>query len=161
MNEPVTTVALKCGDLGVEFLDNSQSPKILSGVDRLLNLRSAPEFEAFDPHDQGGSAGLNFEHIISGHDDPANWFAPRNGPYRLYHLADPNSVLLVRRHDEDPWAMESTTKYTVTAPHYIDFEFSCRPHDARTIRQSAGGSVILGQLHERCGGCRAALSRCE
>ena len=22
-------------------------------------------------------------------------------------------------------------KYTVTAPHYIDFEFSCRPHDAR------------------------------
>ena len=27
--------------------------------------------------------------------------------------------------------MESTTKYTVTAPHYIDFEFSCRPHDAQ------------------------------
>ena len=39
LNEPVTAVALKCGDLGVEFLDNSQSPKILSGVDRLLNLR--------------------------------------------------------------------------------------------------------------------------
>ena len=74
---------------------------------------------------------LNYEHIISGHNDPANWFAPRNGIYRMYRLADPNSVMLVRRHEDDPWALESTMTYTVTAPHYIDFEFSCRPHDAR------------------------------
>ncbi len=131
LSGPVTKVSVTCGDLAVDFLDNAESPKILSGVDRLVNLKSAPDFEAFDPDDMGGSAGLNFEHVISGHSDAANWFAPRNGPYRLYRLADPNSVVLVRRHDESPWALESSTRYTVTAPHYIDFEFACRPHDAR------------------------------
>ena len=131
LGEPVAAVTVKSGDLAVEFLDNAQSPQILSGVDRLFNLASAAEFDALDPHDPPASAGLNFEHIISGHSDPANWFAPRNGPYRLYRRSNPNSVVLMRRHDEDPWAMESSTTYTVTAPHYIDFEFTCRPHDAR------------------------------
>jgi hypothetical protein len=127
----VAAVTVKSGDLAVEFLDNAQSPQILSGVDRLFHLASAAEFDAFDPHDPPASAGLNFEHIISGHSDPANWFAPRNGPYRLYRRSNPNSVVLMRRHDEDPWAMESSTTYTVTGPHYIDFEFTCRPHEAR------------------------------
>ncbi len=128
---PVSKVSVQCGDLAVEFLDNAKSPQVLSGVDRLFNVKSAAKFDAFDPNDPGSSAGLNFEHIISGHSDPANWFAPRNGPYRLYRLADPHSVVLVRRADEDPWSLESSTRYTVKAPHYIDFEFACRPHDAR------------------------------
>ncbi|MHB0960235.1 MAG: alpha-amylase family protein [Pirellulaceae bacterium] len=139
LGEPVAAASVKCGDLAAEFLDNAQSPQVLSGVDRLFNLKDATEFDAFDPHDPSGSAGLNFEHIISGHTDPANWFAPRNGPYRLYRQIDPHAVVLIRRHDEDPWAMESRTQYTVRAPHYIDFEFTCRPHDARRFgdRRSA------------------------
>ncbi len=130
-NGPVAKASVRCGDLAVEFLDNSQSPAILSGVDRLFNLKCSADFDAFDPNDPPASAGLNFEHIISGHSDPANWFAPRNGPYRLYRLTDPHAVVLVRRPEVDHWSLESSTKYTVTAPHYIDFEFACRPHDAR------------------------------
>jgi hypothetical protein len=131
LGEPVTTASVQVGDLSVLFRDNSQSPKILSGVDRLIHRTLSPEFDAFDPHDPGGSAGLNFEHIISGHNDPANWFAPRNGTYRLYRRPSGNSVVLVRKAEDDPWALESRMTYTVTAPHYIDFEFHCRPCDAR------------------------------
>lgn len=130
LGAPVETAEVKAGDLIVEFRDNAQSPQILSGVDRLFNRKDAPEFDAFDPNDPPASAGLNYEHVISGHSDPASYFAPRNGIYRLYRLADPYSVALVRRHEDDPWALESTMKYTVRAPHYIDFEFSCRPYDA-------------------------------
>ena len=65
VGELVTTAKVTAGDLAVEFLDNAQSPQILSGVDRLFNTRSAPDFDAFDPHDPPSSAGLNYEHIIS------------------------------------------------------------------------------------------------
>jgi hypothetical protein len=122
---------IQAGDLSAEFRDNADSPKILSGVDRLVHLKAAPDFDAFDPNDPGSSAGLNFEHIIAGHADPANWFAPRHGVYRLYQGAESNTVLLVRRAQDDPWALESRMRYTVTAPEAIDFEFRCRPHDAR------------------------------
>ncbi|MBM4091264.1 MAG: hypothetical protein FJ276_17850 [Planctomycetes bacterium] len=128
---PHEAVNVQCGDLAVEFLDNTRSPQVLSGIDRLVHVRAAAGFDAFDPHDPPSSAGLNFEHIISGHHDAASYFAPRNGPYRLYRTEDPHSVFLVRKHEDDPWSMESSTRYTVTAPHSIDFQFTCRPHDAR------------------------------
>ena len=51
MGELVTTAKVTAGDLAVEFLDNAQSPQILSGVDRLFNVKSAPDFDAFDPND--------------------------------------------------------------------------------------------------------------
>lgn len=126
---------IRNGALAVEFRDNSQSPQLLSGVDSLHHLEAAPEFDAFDPHDPGSSAGLNFEHIISGHSNPANWFAPRNGTYRLCAGTNSNSVVLVRKPEDDPWALESSTTYTVAAPHAIDFEFRCRPRDARRFGQ--------------------------
>jgi hypothetical protein len=129
--EELKTARIVAGDLSVDFLDNSNSPKILSGVDRLLNTKDAPGFDAFDPNDPGSSAGLNYEHIISGHSDPANWFAPRNGTYKLYRGPAANSVVLARKPGDDPWALESSMTYTVTAPHYIDFEFRCRTRDAR------------------------------
>ncbi len=126
----IGTARVRGGALSVEFRDNAESPQLLSGVDRLFHVDHAPAFDAFDPNDPGSSAGLNFEHIISGHNDPANWFAPRHGPYRLHRTADPQAVLLVRREHEDPWRLESSMRYTVTPPHYIDFVFNCRPHDA-------------------------------
>lgn len=55
---------VEAGELAVTFRDNTDSPKILSGVDRLIHRTAAPEFDAFDPHDPGSSAGLNFEHIM-------------------------------------------------------------------------------------------------
>lgn len=133
---------LRVGELSVEFRDNSGSPKVLSGVDRLLHVVEAPDFDAFDPNDPGSSAGLNFEHVISGHADPANWFAPRHGTYRLHRGAETNSVVLVRKAEDDPWALASTMTYTVTAPQAIDFEFRCRCHDARRFGQRKYGVLF-------------------
>jgi len=126
---PVTHVTISEGDLKVTFRDNSQSPKVLSGLASLVNQRDAPKFDAFDPGSPGASAGLNFEHIISGHKNPHNAFAPRHGKYTLQVLPDGKSAMLARRQEDDPWAISSTLKYTVTKPHYIDVEFRCVSHD--------------------------------
>ncbi|MHC4395749.1 MAG: hypothetical protein ACYS1A_08850 [Planctomycetota bacterium] len=124
-------VVINNGDLSVLFRDNSKSPRILSGIQSLFNLKIAEDFDAYDPHTPGASAGLNFEHIISGHKNPNNKFTPRHGRYSLSKLPDGRSVMLTRKPDESPWAMQSTLKYTVTEPHYIDFEFDCTPHEAQ------------------------------
>jgi hypothetical protein len=126
--EKVETAEIVRGDLSVLFRDNSQSPKILSGVDSLFNTRAAKGFDAFDPDTPGASAGLNFEHIISGHSNVANAFAPRHGRYTLYKPSDGHSVILKRLREDCPWDVSSTMKYTLTAPHYIDVNFQCTPH---------------------------------
>ena len=125
--KPVPTATITEGDLRVIFRDNARSPKVLSGLASLVNQRDAPTFDAFDPESPGASAGLNFEHIISGHKNPNNAFSPRHGKMRL--LPDGKSALLVREAEDDPWAISSTLKYTVTQPHYIDVDFRCVPHD--------------------------------
>lgn len=130
--DPVTTTTIARGDLSVVFRDNTGSPKeSLSGLDALVNRRVADGFDAFDPDSPGAGAGLNFEHIISGHRDPHNAFAPRKGPYALHRLPGGASVRLARRREDDPWAVSSTMTYTVVAPHAVDFEFRCVPHDAK------------------------------
>lgn len=118
------------GDLIVRFRDNSQSPHELSGIDSLFNARHASGFDAFDPDARGASAGLNFEHIISGHESSNNAFTPRRGRYTLHALPDRRSVKLVRRAEDCPWKVASSMLYVVTEPHYIDFTFRCTPLDA-------------------------------
>lgn len=127
--EKVRTARIVSGNLAVNFRDNSYSPRILSGVESLVHLKDAPDFNAFDPDTVGAAAGLNFEHIISGHPDPANRFTPRYGRYSLFKLPDGRSVILVRSQEDCPWAVSSTLKYTVSPPHYIDLEFRCRAHE--------------------------------
>ncbi len=128
--EKLQTATIQRGDLSVLFRDNSESRRILSGVQSLFNVKHAKDFDAYDPDTSGASAGLNFEHIISGHADPANKFTPRHGPYSLHHRPGEPSVMLVRKPQDSPWAVASTMKYTVTVPHAIDMEFRCTPHDA-------------------------------
>jgi hypothetical protein len=125
----VTTASITEGDLRSIFRDNSQSPKVLSGVASLVNQKDAPNSDAFDPDSRGASAGLNFEHIISGSKNPHNAFAPRHGKYSLHQLPNDKSVMLVRKREDDPWAMSSTLTYAVTQPHYIDVDFRCVSHD--------------------------------
>ena len=81
------------GELTVLFRDNSRSPKVLSGLQSLFHL-SAKGFDAFDPDTRGASAGLNFEHIISGHRNSANKFTPRHGKYILRSRDDQGSATL-------------------------------------------------------------------
>jgi hypothetical protein len=127
--KPVEVTTITEGDLKVVLRDNSQSPKVLSGLASLFNQKAAPSFDAFDPDTPGASAGLNFEHIISGHKKTHNGFSPRNGKYALFRVSDGRSAQLVRSRRDDPWAMSSTLKYTVNRPHYIDVDFRCVPHD--------------------------------
>jgi hypothetical protein len=127
-NAAAQEIRIQQGDLTVLFRDNSRSPQILSGVQSLLHA-SSKDFDAFDPDSPGASAGLNFEHIISGHRSVSNKFTPRRGRYALRQLPLKGSVELVRRHTDSPWAVSSTLRYTVSAPHAIDFEFRCRAHE--------------------------------
>ena len=139
--EPVHTTTIQAGDLRVSFRDNSDSPRVLSGVQSLFNVAHAPDLDAFDPQGRGSSAGLNFEHIISGHNDPANRFTPRHGTYRLFPESDGRSVSLVREADDSPWRMSSTMRYTLAPPHAIDMQFRCTPRDANRFGER--GYAIL------------------
>lgn len=116
------------GELSVHFRDNSQSPRVLSGLQSLFNVKHAAGYDAYDPHGSSTSAGLNFEHIISGHQDDRNMFTPRHGRYEL-HRIDDRTVELRRLREDSPWEVSSTTRYTVVAPYYVDFEFKCVPHE--------------------------------
>jgi hypothetical protein len=139
--KPVETLTISEGDLTVLFRDNSQSPRVLSGVDSLFH-RQTPDFDAFDPNGQGSSAGLNFEHIICGHKNPNNAFTPRSGKFSLIALPDDKSVMLVRKQEDDPWAVSSTLKYMVRKPHYIDVDFRCIPH-AKSLFGKQGYAILF------------------
>jgi hypothetical protein len=127
--KPIETTTITEGNLKVVLRDNSQSPKVLSGLASVFHQKDAPTFDAFDPDSPGASAGLNFEHIISGHKSANNAFTPRHGKYTLYALADGKSARLVRRQEDDPWAVSSILTYSLIKPHYIDVDFRCVPHD--------------------------------
>lgn len=128
--EQAQSARIERNELAVTFLDNSQSPQELSGIDALFNITHAAGYDAFDPDSRGASAGLNFEHIISGHQNLSNKFSPRLGQYTLHRLPDGKSVMLVRRAEDCPWKVASTLTYVVNEPHYIDFTFRCTPQDA-------------------------------
>src|SRR6266851_3512694 len=121
--EPVRTLTIQRGNLSVLLRDNALSPGLLSGLDSLFNRTDAPDFDAFDPDDRGASAGLNFEHVICGQSNAFNAFAPRHGRYDLFELSDAHSAILVRRAEDDPWALSSTLKYSVSEPNALDFTF--------------------------------------
>jgi hypothetical protein len=93
-DETAETVRVDRGDLSVTFRDNSKSPGELSGIDALLNTKDAADFDAYDPDTIGASAGLNFEHIISGHANSNNKFTPRHGTYRLHRMPGDGRVVL-------------------------------------------------------------------
>lgn len=126
----VDTKQIDIGELSVIFRDNSRSPEVLSGIQSLFHIKDAPGFDAFDPDTRGASAGLNFEHIISGHKNPDNKFTPRHGTFELTENPDRKSVTLTRRAEDSPWKVDSIFTYTVVEPHYIDFDFQCSPRDA-------------------------------
>src|SRR5262245_51895439 len=131
----VETLELQRGNLSVPLRDNSNSPKVLSGLDSLFNRQDAPGFDAFDPDDRGASAGLNFEHVISGHSNQFNAFTPRQGRYDLVPLGDGASAKLVRRAEDDPWALASSLRYTLSGSNAVDFEFECRAQNRELFGQ--------------------------
>jgi hypothetical protein len=130
LGDALQTLEIRVGDLAIVMRDNSRSPRVLSGIDSLFNLRDAPGFDAFDPDGKSSSAGLNFEHIISGHRNSNNKFTPRSGPYSLYRMPGGQGALLVRRSADEPWNVSSTLEYKAVEQNAIDFTFRCRCHRA-------------------------------
>ena len=124
------SMRIQRGELDLTIRDNSSSPQVLSGIARMMNTVRASGFDAFDPDTPGASAGLNFEHIISGHRNKNNAFTPRSGPFTLSTTPDGNGAVLTRKAADSPWNVESTMTYKVVPPHYVDFEFRCVPRDA-------------------------------
>src|SRR5436190_7856886 len=135
--EASQTLTVEWGNLSVLLRDNALSPGLLSGIDSLVNRTDAPGFDAFDPDDRGASAGLNFEHVICGHSNTFNAFAPRHRRYELFKQAEGRSAMLVRKAEDDPWALSSTLKYSVSEPSAIDFEFECRAHNKELFGKRA------------------------
>lgn len=129
---PAQLPRIKQGELTVDLADNARSPEILSGLQSLVHT-TEPGYDAFDPEGRGSSAGLNFEHIISGHSDPDNRFTPRHGPYRLEVHRDAHSATLIRDAADSPWRISSSLRYEMEDPHYVDFEFRCRFHDLKKL----------------------------
>ena len=113
---------MAAGDLRVAAWDNTYSPNRLSGLRSLVNVKEAPEYDAF-------RVALNFEHIISGHNRPENDFSPRHGRYTLRQRR-PGEVTWTRRAEDSPWKIDSRMVARLSAPHAIDFEFTCVPRDA-------------------------------
>src|SRR6516225_8800633 len=138
----VQTCTITEGNLKAVLRDNARSPKVLSGLASLFHQKDAPAFNAFDPDSPGSSAGLNFEHIISGHKNANNAFSPRHGKYPLYVLLDGKSAMLVRKREDDPWAMSSTLNYALVKPCYIDVDFRCVPHDP-TLFGERGYAILF------------------
>ena len=125
----LSTVTLRRGALTATFRDNAQSPRLLSGIDQLFH-DSAASFDAFDPDSPGASAGLNFEHIISGHASPYHRFTPRSGRFSLHGDPGQPTVRLVRRAEDSPWRVSGELTYTLCPPHYVDFQFRCKADEA-------------------------------
>lgn len=128
--DSVRSLEIQSGALSLILRDNSDSPRTLSGIDSLKNS-AVPGFDAYDPDAIGASAGLNFEHVIGGHRNPANSFTPRHGVYTLFPDRERSSATLVRKSGDSPWALSSTFKYTALPPHYVDFEFACQAMDVK------------------------------
>jgi len=133
--EQVSSAHIERGDLSITFRDNSQSSHVLSGLDSMFNIKHSPAFDAYDPDSPGASAGLNFEHVISGHPSPHNKFTPRHDLYLLHRMPNGRSVRLTRKAKDSPWNVASTLDYTVTEPHYVDFDFRRRPRNVLLFGQ--------------------------
>ncbi len=74
-------------------------------------------------------AGLNLEHIFNGETEFADgdtFFEPRRTPMTFTKLNEQQAVL--HQPATPNFHVESTTRFTVSAPWYLDLDFRCTPH---------------------------------
>jgi hypothetical protein len=118
----------QAGDLTAVIGDNEiydQRRYGYNGIHKLVH-RTNPK-SIFDV------AGLNLEHIFDGDQDQRDlahdkkiFFDPRNHPMTLTRISDSEAEL--HQAETAPYWLESWTRFKLTAPHYIDFTFRCKPH---------------------------------
>ena len=114
--DPRPGEVLATSDLQVAIRDNGvERGDGLSGIGALSHR--ANNVYAFTLE----NAGLNYEHVMSGHEDPRNGFTPRSGS--LTPEVHGRRAVLHRRAEDSPWGVEATITYEVVDPHYVDMTF--------------------------------------
>lgn len=125
--QAATHATLRAGDLTAVIGDNSAAGEHRPGYNGVWSLQhAAGSRSVFVP----AVAGLNLEHIVTGEqlDDPKIFFEPRNAPMTFQQLSDTEAEL--HQPPTPTFHVESWTRFTLVAPHYLDMHFRCRPHKA-------------------------------
>ena len=114
------------GDLTAVIGDNAAHQGHRAGYNGLWSLRHKQSTRSvFVP----GIAGLNLEHVFNGETEFGGqdvFFEPRRAPMTFRKM---NAATAELHQPPTPnFHMESWTTFTLKAPHYVDFEFRCIPH---------------------------------
>ena len=117
---------LRAGDLTAVVGDNSAHEQHRAGYNGVWSLTHRTEAaNLFVP----AVAGLNFEHIFDGDKcdgkDTKVFFEPRQAPMTFKKLSDTEAEL--HQPPTPTFHLESWTRFTVVAPHYLDMTFRCKP----------------------------------
>ncbi|MFO0969689.1 MAG: hypothetical protein U0793_29370 [Gemmataceae bacterium] len=117
----------RVGDLTAIVGDNTAHEGHRAGYNGLWSLTHRREAtNLFVPT----VAGLNLEHIFDGHRHDADksnriFFEPRNAPMNFRRISDSQAEL--HQPPTPTFHLESWTRFTFTAPHYVDVAFRFRP----------------------------------
>jgi len=135
-------ITIAAGDLTVSFVNNRPWGKEhAAGYNGLASMthRQCNE-NVFVP----AYAGFNLEHIFGG-DRLEDLFEPRHHPMTLVQISTTSVEL---RQNRTPLsALESTTRFTVVPPHYVDVEFQCRIGNAKFYRHGYAGAFWASYIH--------------
>jgi hypothetical protein len=123
------SITISAGDLTATFVNNEAYGKEhRAGYNGIARLTHAKQSEnVFVP----AYAGFNLEHIFGG-DVMPDLFEPRHHPMRLQRLSATAAEL--RQSPTPLSSIESTTRFTVVPPHYVDVEFRCVARDLGFFR---------------------------
>ncbi|MBI1923651.1 hypothetical protein HYR99_05320 [Candidatus Poribacteria bacterium] len=115
-----------CGNLTAVIGDNDAHDEHRAGYNGIFSLTSSEEADnLFVP----AYAGLNLEHIYDGYEmDRSLIFEPRQAPMRFEQISE-NEALL-HQPPTPHFGLESWTRFRLSEPHSIDFEFKCSPRKA-------------------------------
>jgi len=117
----------RAGDLTAIIGDNAASGMHRAGYNGLWSLTHRTEpANLFVPI----VAGLNFEHIFDGDridKDKSQrvFFEPRHAPRKFRKRADSEAEF--HQPPTPTFHLESWTRFALSAPHYVDMSFRCRP----------------------------------
>jgi len=125
----MANATLSAGDLTAVIGDNEAYDQHRAGYNGVHSLTHRTEkTNLFVPI----VAGLNLEHIFDGDKELRDlqagrkvFFEPRNHPMTLKKLSDTSVEL--HQAPTPTFKLESWTTFALSAPHYLDFTFRCKP----------------------------------
>ncbi len=114
----------RCGELEAVIGDNAAEGQHRAGYNGIWSLKHATaDRSLFVPT----VAGLNHEHIFDGATNGKQeiFFEPRYAPMTFQRLGEFESEL--HQPPTPTFHVESWSRFKLVAPHYIDFQYRCRP----------------------------------